>query len=275
MSGGQPADRARLDEDSAPPSTVPILLYHALGSAGEGRLQPYTVSREHLAAHLDHLLERGWQPITVQGLLDGLDDPSRLPGRPVVVTFDDGFADFAEVAVPLLSERSFPATVFVTGAGGSEAGWLGRRERRQLMSWQQVGDLDPTLIEVGSHTVTHPQLDLAGTRRVRREVRDSKALLEDRLQRPVETFAYPHGFHTPRVRDEVVAAGYRAACAVKNALSHPGDDRFALARVTIMDGTTVAELDDIVEGRSVARVAPGRRFRTRLHRLGRAVGAPA
>ena len=59
-------------------------------------------------------------------------------------------------------------------------------------------------------------------------------MLEQLLGRPVDTFAYPHGYHDAAVAKElVVAAGYRSATAVRNALSPADDDRFALARVTV------------------------------------------
>ena len=66
-----------------------------------------------LAAHLDLMLEQGYQPITVRQLLDGL-ATGQLPPRPVVLTFDDGFADFAANAWPLLTDRGLAATLYVT-----------------------------------------------------------------------------------------------------------------------------------------------------------------
>ena len=125
---------------------IPVLLYHSVSDAPAGRFGPFTVSRSQLAAHLDLLLERGYQPITVRTLLDGLAS-GQLPPRPVVLTFDDGFADYAANAWPLLAERGLAATLYVTagdlgghkpsgspccfGLRGSQIGKLGAPTKSQ------------------------------------------------------------------------------------------------------------------------------------------------
>ena len=118
--------RASRSAGQAPPKTgaIPVLLYHSVSDTPAGKFGAFTVSRAQLAAHLDLMLEQGYQPITVRQLLDGL-ATGRLPAAPVVLTFDDGFADFAANAWPLLTDRGLAATLYVTAGdlGGAASGW--------------------------------------------------------------------------------------------------------------------------------------------------------
>jgi len=87
------------------------------------------------------------------------------------------------------------------------------------------------------------------------EVDEPKRRLEDQLGHQLASFAYPHGYSSRRVREAVAAAGYTSACAVKHALSGPGDDRYALARVVVDADTTAEGLERMLRGDGV-RVAP-------------------
>jgi hypothetical protein len=87
----------------------------------------------------------------------------------------------------------------------------------------------------------------------------------------VTSFAYPYGYHSRAVRRAVVDAGYTSACAVKNALSHPDDDVFAIARVLVERTTGVAGIDDLLEGRGWPMSWRGERLRTRGWRAYRRV----
>lgn len=147
----------------------------------------------------------------------------------VAVSFDDGFADNLEVAVPLLAARCIPATVYVTtsyvdGEGSAPEG---------MLSPTGVRELHAAGVEVGSHAVHHLSLDRLPVDRLREEVRSSKTWLEDLLGAEVRSFAYPHGHHNAHCRREVVAAGYHSAAIVMNAVTRPGGDPFAIARLTI------------------------------------------
>jgi hypothetical protein len=97
----------------------------------------------------------------------------------------------------------------------------------------------------------------------------SRTELEEITGSPVLSFSYPHGAYDRRARVAVVAAGYRSAAAVKNAVSHLGDDPFAIARWTVTAGTPAARIADVLEGRGVPRAWRGERLRTRGYRVAR------
>lgn len=246
-------------------SHIPILLYHSVSEQASGDFAPYAIPRAAFAEHLDVLVDRGHTALTVTDLVSHLERGEDLPERPVVITFDDGFADFASAAWPELAERGLPATLYVTtGVVGSTSAWLGGQGEgdRKMLGWDDLRDLAAAGCEIGGHTVSHPPLDCITRVDAEREIAGCRIELEDQLGRSVPSFAYPHGHHDQHVRRMVIDAGYHSACAVKNALSHPTDDRFGLARITVLSDMGPEVLADHLEGRGV-RLAPRReRLRT-------------
>jgi peptidoglycan/xylan/chitin deacetylase (PgdA/CDA1 family) len=183
------------------------------------------------------------------------------------VTFDDGFAD-VRPAVEHLLGVGLAATVFVT------SGWIGKSTRLTRSGLRDLAGLEH--VEVGAHSVTHARLDELGSRRAAAEISGSKAAIEDILQAPVEVFAYPHGAYDRHVRGAVERAGFRAGAAVKNALSHSGDDPYALARLTIGDSTGATRIEALLAGAGAPLAHRRQRVQTRgyrsLRRLARRLG---
>lgn len=224
---------------------VPILLYHSVSAEPPRWIAPYTVTPEAFANHLDLLVQSGRTPMTVSELTDALRGRTALPSRPVVVTFDDGFADFVDAANSMASV-GVPSTLYVT---------TGALRGRGRLDWNDLSELADMNVEIGSHSHTHPQLDTLPTSSADDEVRRSKHLLEDALGHEVRTFAYPQGFHGKRIREIVQAAGYDSACGVMNAFSSEHDHIFALARLTVLAGTTPQRLTAWLSGHD-APIAP-------------------
>jgi peptidoglycan/xylan/chitin deacetylase (PgdA/CDA1 family) len=257
-------------------TVIPILLYHSISAEPEGWIAPYAVTPTAFARHVDQIATSGRTAMTVSELCDALAGRTPLPELPIVITFDDGFADFA-YAAKVLAARGLPSTLYVT------TGALGGRCPRPpdmaippaaMLDWSQLAELTELGVEVGSHTHTHPQLDTMRNDAVADEIRCSKGLLEDALGCEVPSFAYPHGFQSGRTRRVVASAGHRSACAVMNALSSDGDDIYALARLTVTAATRPAGLAAWLSGRG-ARIAPfPERLRTTAWRLYRRARGP-
>src|SRR4051794_39918901 len=196
------------------PVLVPILLYHSVSDDPPPFARSYAVAPSTFARHLDAVVARGLVGMTVGGYADALDqdDRARL-ARAVVITFDDGLADFAAEALPALQARGLPSTLFVTTgclAGGTAPAHPAIA--RHALRWSQLPELRDAGVEIGGHSHTHPHLDTLGSRAARDEIGRCTATLEDALGAPVASFAYPHGYSSPRVRALVRDAGYRAAC---------------------------------------------------------------
>ena len=213
---------------------IPILMYHSISETATARFRSFAVPPSLFAEHMDVLYQAKYTPLSVSQFVALREDT--LPLRPIVLTFDDGFADFFASALPVLTRYAFPATLYlVTGYIGGTSRWLqheGEAQRRML-TWEQVQIIATNGIECGAHTHTHPQLDTLSVSVACEEIVHSKTLLEQQLQQPVTSFAYPYGYYTAAVRRLVQEAGFSSACAVKFALSTLSTDIYSLARLKV------------------------------------------
>jgi peptidoglycan/xylan/chitin deacetylase (PgdA/CDA1 family) len=246
---------------STQPIAVPILLYHSVNERPAAGQEQFTVTPAAFCEHMRAVAESGRTAITVRDYVAFLRGERALTARPVLITFDDGFAD-TRVAVEQLLGAGLGATVFVTSGLIGREGMLTPAGVRGLA---HLGDG----VELGAHSVTHPRLDELEPGRAREEIRASRTALEEIADTPIDSFAYPHGAYDRRVREMVVNAGFTAGAAVKNALSHSRDDPFALARVSITARTQARQVEALLSG-SGARIARSReRLRTRGYRAAR------
>jgi peptidoglycan/xylan/chitin deacetylase (PgdA/CDA1 family) len=256
-------------------SRVSLLLYHSVAETADPRFADWTVSPALFAQHMEVISSEGYQPLTVAELAERALGRRALPERAMAITFDDGFEDFHAAAWPQLRRRSLPATVFVTtGYVGGTSGWLRRQGegKRPMLSWAQIEELASAGIECGAHGHTHAQLDLLRAAAAREEIERSKRQLEAVVGQ-VASFAYPHGYYSRHVRREVAGAGFRSACAVKDALATTRSDRYALARLVVRRGMGPDELARMLRGENVAIDPGGRPLRRGAWRALRRVGA--
>ena len=253
---------------------IPILLYHSVAEDASDRFKRWTVTPRVFAEHVQYLADQGYAPVTLSALVNAMTRGGALPPQPVAITFDDGFADTHENALPCLSRAGFPATVYVVaGAIGGTSRWLhpeGEGDRR-ILSWSQLAELAAEGIECGAHGMTHHALDTMPIADARDEIADSKGVLEQGLSLPIESFAYPHGYYTGRLQTFVRQAGFSSAAGVKHALSSADDDAYAIARIIVSRDTDVETLGRWLSGDGL-RVAPKRNaLSTTAWRLARRV----
>lgn len=226
-------------------TTVPILLYHSIGSDTTGPLGPYSSTVSDFRDQMAWVRDEGYDCLTVRQYSAMLAGDSPLPARPLLITFDDGLADFLTNAMPVLSSFGLPCTHFITTSGT----WRSRPRAlggRPTMSWADVASLPGLGVEVGGHSHEHLQLDLLSAAAVTSQLQACKDVLEQATQGDVTAFAYPHGYNRAATRRLVERAGFTSACAVKNELSHADDDRWALGRVMITSEQSVPFLREAV-----------------------------
>lgn len=244
---------------------VPILLYHSVTPSPGA--DAFAVRLDDFRRDMAEVAATGRIAMTADEYRRWSADDARPPIRPVLVTFDDGFADYADRALPVLAEHGMRSTLFVT------SGWV---DRPGMLSRRAVEDLARGTTEIGAHTVSHPHLDLLDPVEARGELRYAREFLEDRTGEWVTSLAYPHGSHSRRTKTLARESGYLTAHAVKNALSHTADDEFAIGRYTVHAGTTRAEVRAVLAGRGVPRSWRRERLRTAAFRhVRRLRGAPA
>lgn len=236
---------------------VPVLVYHAVAAVSPAGLERWTVSPQRFAQHVDAIERSGRKPLTISELAGCLRGERGLDADAVAITFDDGYADTHAAAHALL-RRGIRSTVYVT------TGSIGAQGMLSAAQLEQLGGTDA--VELGAHSVTHPHLDELAPARLEREIAGSRHALQALVGTPVTSFAYPHGSYDRRVRAAVVEAGYSSAVAVRNALSHLQDDPYAIARVTVLAGTSAERIAGILRGEDVPVAAPGERMRTRAFR---------
>ncbi len=258
------------------PATLPVLTYHSIGPRRVVEMAPYEVEQSAFADQMAYLADAGYTPIPAATLGAWLRDPNcvPLPPKPVVITFDDGYANFA-LALEVLERHAFPAALYVpTAYVGSTSTWLRSPDgaAMQLMSWGDLADVARRGVEVASHGHVHRPVDERPAAEVRADVVRSKELLEDAIGREVSSFAYPHGHNDARGRRAVAEAGYEYAFACRETLAGLHDDRFAISRVfapTTFDASELGEL--LVRGRRPPR--HGERLLTKAYRAVRRVRA--
>jgi peptidoglycan/xylan/chitin deacetylase (PgdA/CDA1 family) len=246
---------------------LPVLMYHEIAARPETASR-LAVSPEAFEAQLEYLATHGFTTLTASAFAVALATGAPLPERAVVLTFDDGFADFHDRALPLLSRYGFTATVFVTTGWMADAGKhsAGRRPG-PMLSWSQIAEAAAAGIEIGAHSHQHPQLDQLDKDRLRIELTLSKSLLEDGLGMAVPGLAYPFGYSSPPVRHTVTQAGYTYACAVANLMAAAGQDQFALPRLTVKAATGLGAFSRAVRGQDIQRMYRADRLLTKGYAL--------
>ena len=255
---------------------IPILMYHSISDYASPGFRPCIVSPETFEKHLIYLDQCHYTSVTVtqfvQAMARGGDG---LPPHPVILTFDDGYADFYTSALPALQRHGFTATLYVATAFiGDTSRWLQHMGEgmRPMLTWKQLAEISTSGIECAAHTHTHRPLDILSPSVVRDELVRSKGLLEEHLGQPASSFAYPYGYYSARVRQIVRAAGYASACAIKRALSSLHDDPYALARLAIKPDTDVHALATALStGLGPLVASHMKRVRTHLRQRARTV----
>ncbi|WP_245985286.1 polysaccharide deacetylase family protein [Streptomyces tateyamensis] len=207
-----------------------ILMYHSVADEDEDPYQ-LTVSPDRFAAQMRWLAARGWRGVSVGELLAARAAGSRE--RLVGLTFDDGYADFARHAVPVLAGYGFTATAYVVADRlGGENGWDAEGPRKALLTDRQVRELSSTGWEIGSHGLTHLALPGVPAEQLRAEVRESRAILEELVGGRVAGFCYPYGAVDEPAARAAAEAGYDYAVAIQHSRLA---GRFALPRCYVGD----------------------------------------
>lgn len=218
------------DAATASWDSVPVLTYHSIDESGSILSTPPKTFRSQMRA----LASMGYCAVALRDLLDGWDGSRSRSGRPVVLTFDDGFANVADHALPILQELSFSATLFVVADYcGRNNDWPGQPAtvvRKPTMTMRQLRNAVDCGFEVGSHTMTHADLTRADAPALKHEIVDSRKMLEDELGAEVSTFAYPcGGISAPAA--ELVREHYRAGCSTELRYAHRSSPRELLPRL--------------------------------------------
>jgi len=226
-----------------------ILCYHAVSPSWRTE---FAIDPGRLGSQVRFLLRRGYRPATLTAAIE-----SSLPGKTVVVTFDDAYRSVLREGLPVLERLGVPATMFVPSAFATSQepmawpgmeDWAGTPFESELdcMSWEELRRLSAAGWEIGSHSRSHPVLTSLGDAELEAELRGSREECEAELQRPCAALAYPFSAYDARVKAMAREAGYDTAAILDNHLAIPegsrplpgggGSDSFELLRSGIYRG---------------------------------------
>lgn len=216
-------------------NNIPILMYHNIGEPPHGaRLRGLFVRTGAFGRQMWLLKLLGYKGLSMSAAMPYL--RGEKTGRVAVITFDDGYLDTLEQALPILNTFGFSATCYVvSGRTGEYNDWdaAALNVRKQLMSAEQVKAWQEAGMEVGAHSRTHPHLPQCTDAELHAEIAGSKADLEALTGAPVTQFCYPYGDLDARVADAVRNAGYSAATTTQRGRARPGDDTMRLRRILV------------------------------------------
>lgn len=206
-----------------PDTSNAIVAYHSVGEGGYG-----SVTRDRFARDVAYLTSR-YEVVDLPAVLEAGDR------KRVALTFDDGYRDFYDHALPVLREHDVPATVFVVADALGDPTFqhddVPGRAHEYLTESQVRVLVDEPLVSIGNHTRTHPGLaTLGGRDEIEREVVGAKRALEEGLGVPVDRFSYPYGSYNGAAVD-VVREGHDVAVTSDRGLVAPTTDRYRLPRI--------------------------------------------
>ncbi len=202
---------------------VPVLIYHQTPADFENQLL-------YLRAH-------GYTTTTLQVLTSALHGGAGLPPKPVIITFDDGFSNQFN-AFHLLQKYNMKATFFIIN-GGAMSNWcIGANRHAGLpcgdayFNWDEIRMLDQSgLINIGGHTIDHPNLPTLSVDQQRQEIIDGKAEIEQQLGHPILDFAYPYGSFDANTVQLVKDAGYESAVSTIPGTQQGAGNLYSLYRI--------------------------------------------
>ena len=243
-----------------------ILTWHSIDSSAS----PVSVAPEEFRRHAAWLASGRVRVVDLEALVGPDAD-----GDMVALTFDDGFMNLADHALPLLLDHGLQATIFVVAghAGGTNA-WGGRSDPRvptlPLLGWDALGRLAEQGIRLGAHTRTHPRLTTVSAGALEDELGGAAETIRRETGRDPTTFAYPYGDVDTRVA-EAAGRRYRLCCTTQLRMLRADEDCRLLPRLDMYYFRGAGRLEAWGSARFGGRLwlrAQARRLRGALTRVG-------
>lgn len=217
---------------------VPVLMYHYIGDYYDPKISTPNNNLMHGLAvrvldfdkQMSHLVEKKYKTIDMAKIRQLQASNSSIPKGYIMISFDDGYADFYTNAYPILQKYNIHGTVYIVSKFVGQSGYL---------TWDQIKEMQKSsLVSIGSHTLHHKYLTSLSTPEIQDEVANSKVELEQNLGASIPDFCYPYGNQNSLVVEAVQKAGYKTAVTTSNGNWKPGTDPFLIPRQRISGYTT-------------------------------------
>jgi peptidoglycan/xylan/chitin deacetylase (PgdA/CDA1 family) len=213
--------------------SVPVLLYHDIS---DQYIDEYTVNAAQFATQMEWLYSNGYQAISLSALRR-----QSIPGRTVVITFDDGYASFMDFAFPLLSNYGFKATINIIGEySGSYFSFSGNRP---MLSWDEYRYLSASgIVDLGCHTnklhiFRHRGAEGVSPEALRKDLNIFQRSMVREIGKPAEIIAWPYGFYNKNTITVATHEGFTYMLTSKRGFFNPTGSLNEIPRINI-DGDT-------------------------------------
>lgn len=181
---------------------IPIFIYHSVHPYSETDTEiqkQFEITPELFEQHLAYLRDNRYTVISLDQAVEYMKTGVPAMVKPVVLTFDDGWHNQYTYALPLLKKYHVPALFYIyTNPIGKE----------RFLSWDDLKEMVAAGMTIGSHTLSHPYMNRLSSEELRREIVDSKKVIQEHLGVPVANFASPFGYWSPEIKALVAEAGY-------------------------------------------------------------------
>jgi peptidoglycan/xylan/chitin deacetylase (PgdA/CDA1 family) len=221
-------------EQSRQTTPVPILMYHVIADPPAGAPYPQLyVGRSDFAEQMRWLARHGFHAVTQRDVWDHWHRGRALPRKAVVISFDDGYREVADSALPIMARYGWPGVLNLTVKNLRVSGGVSQWRVRKLVDagW-----------ELASHTQTHPDLPSLSAAALTAEIAGSRAILRSRFHVPVDFFCYPAGRYDARVIRAVQRAGYLGATTTREGMARP-DEPYELRRIRVSRNNGIEALE--------------------------------
>jgi peptidoglycan/xylan/chitin deacetylase (PgdA/CDA1 family) len=221
---------------------VPVLMYHHIAAPPLGAdavRQDLSVTPEQFEAQLQYLHEQGYESIALNDLLMAVQTGAPLPPKPVVLTFDDGYRDNHEYALPLLQRYGYTGAFFLSVAFIDSG-------NPEYLTWDQVADMAAAGMDIEAHGYTHPDLRDSDMDDLIFQVLRPKEAIEARTSKMVRFFCYPAGHYDERVIRVLRSANYWGALTLISGVEQRSDNTFEWERIRVRGRYDVQDLDRIL-----------------------------
>ena len=211
-------------------------MYHHVGRPMAGRDAPFFVSAKRFKRQMDYLKKNNYDVIELKDLVDGLKGAKPLPGKPIVITFDDGTESVYKEAFPILLDHGFKATVFLT------VNFIEKKQMQEKsflkylpLSWEEIKEMQANGFTFYPHSLSHPKLTQIEPEKAFFEITESKKILEEKLGKPMGIFSYPYGDINEEVKGMAIKAGYSGAVDAWGGVNTEDTDVYRLKRIPVFE----------------------------------------
>ncbi|MBW9159488.1 polysaccharide deacetylase family protein [Clostridium tagluense] len=202
---------------------IPVLMYHSV-TTDKSNKNELKINQSTLKAQLEYLKVNHYNTISLDQLYSHMYNHTALPTKPVILTFDDGYADNYTLAYPLLKANNQKATVFMIASSLNSPNFL---------TSEQLKIMDKNNFAVESHTTNHDNLSKLTYAKQVATLKTSRTILENLLQKKVTYVAYPGGKYNSSTLDACKASGFNLGISTDNGFTGLTDSRYTVNRIYV------------------------------------------